>query len=208
MTAGPGDDKATAGSHGRLRASGADRERVIDTLKTAFVEERLAKDELDARVGQAYSSRTYAELAAITADLPAWTYAKRPTERPPPGPAKKAAKKAVLMGAALTFQPALLVIGILLDNGPLVSLVGISMCVYFIFVTIAGLGLLGERLERSRGQLPPRPARPGQLPEGAHGDQDSRGDTGGDPVMAQAHPRQEPSRPARRARRSPAAVPA
>jgi hypothetical protein len=36
---------------GHLRASHADREHVIGMLKTAFVQGRLTKDELDARVG-------------------------------------------------------------------------------------------------------------------------------------------------------------
>jgi hypothetical protein len=63
----PGAQAAAAG----LRASRADRERVIDLLKAAFVEGRLARDEFDTRVGQALMSRTYAELAAVTADIPA-----------------------------------------------------------------------------------------------------------------------------------------
>jgi hypothetical protein len=54
-----------------VRASRADRERVIGLLKAAFVEGRLARDEFDTRVGQALASRTYAELAAVTADIPA-----------------------------------------------------------------------------------------------------------------------------------------
>lgn len=37
----------------------------------AFVRERLAKDEFDLRVGQAFAARTHAELAAVTAGLPA-----------------------------------------------------------------------------------------------------------------------------------------
>jgi hypothetical protein len=50
--AGPGDQTAAdAGGHGRLRASHADREQTIDTLKTAFVHGRLDKDEFDARIG-------------------------------------------------------------------------------------------------------------------------------------------------------------
>ena len=70
--AGPGDEIA-AGAEGRghLRASHADREQVIGTLKAAFVQGMLAKDEFDLRVGQALASRTYADLAALTADLPA-----------------------------------------------------------------------------------------------------------------------------------------
>src|SRR5690348_2638180 len=53
-----------------MRASHLDREHVISALKTAFVQGRLVKDEFDARVGQALASRTRAELAAITADIP------------------------------------------------------------------------------------------------------------------------------------------
>ena len=72
MTAGPGDQGAAdAAARGHLRASHADREQVINVLKAAFVQGRLAKDELHARVDQTFASRTYAELAAITADLPA-----------------------------------------------------------------------------------------------------------------------------------------
>jgi hypothetical protein len=72
MTTGPGDEKAAGGSgHGHLRASHADRERVIATLRAAFIQGRLTRDEFDLRVGRALGSRTYAELAALTADLPA-----------------------------------------------------------------------------------------------------------------------------------------
>ena len=72
MVAGPGDEIAAgAGGRGHLRASRADREQVIGTLKAAFVQGRLTKDELDLRVGQALAPRTYAELGALTADLPA-----------------------------------------------------------------------------------------------------------------------------------------
>jgi hypothetical protein len=60
----------TAEPAGHLRASHVDREQVISALKTAFVQGRLAKDEFDARVGQALASRTRAELAVITADIP------------------------------------------------------------------------------------------------------------------------------------------
>ena len=65
---GPEDEMAAA-TRGRMRTSLADRERVIDTLKSAFVQGFLTKDEFDARVGQTFASRTYAELAALTADI-------------------------------------------------------------------------------------------------------------------------------------------
>jgi Domain of unknown function (DUF1707) len=72
-----------------LRASHADREQVIGTLKVAFVQGMLTKDELDARVGQAFASRTHGELAGLTADLPAGLIAAPPPVRPlgcGPGP--------------------------------------------------------------------------------------------------------------------------
>jgi Domain of unknown function (DUF1707)/Domain of unknown function (DUF4190) len=57
--------------YGHMRSCLADRERAVELLKVAFAEGRLDQDELVARVGDAYRSRTYAELAALTADLPA-----------------------------------------------------------------------------------------------------------------------------------------
>jgi len=65
-----------------LRASRADRERVIDLLKAAFTQGRLDRNEFDARIGQALASRTYGELAAITADIPAELTGPLP-RRPP-----------------------------------------------------------------------------------------------------------------------------
>ena len=62
-------DPAAAGRD-RLRAGHADREQVIGTLKDAFVQGRLTRDELDTRAGQALSARTCADLAALTADIP------------------------------------------------------------------------------------------------------------------------------------------
>jgi hypothetical protein len=65
----PGAGWAADGGH--LRASDADRERVIDALKVAFVQGRLSKNELARRAGQALESRTYAELVGATAGIPA-----------------------------------------------------------------------------------------------------------------------------------------
>jgi Domain of unknown function (DUF1707) len=83
---------AGAGGHGRLRASRADREQVIDLLKTAFVQGRLDRDEFGLRVGLALASRTYADLASLTADIPA-----RLARARPPEPARESvSKKAVV----------------------------------------------------------------------------------------------------------------
>jgi hypothetical protein len=71
VIAGPGDETAAVASRGRFRASHADREQVIGTLKAAFVQGRLTEDELGARADRVYASRTYAELAEVTAEVTA-----------------------------------------------------------------------------------------------------------------------------------------
>jgi hypothetical protein len=65
-----GREDGTAGALGQLRTSHADREQTVDVLKAAFVQGRLTKDEFDLRVGQVLASRTYADLHALTADIP------------------------------------------------------------------------------------------------------------------------------------------
>jgi uncharacterized protein DUF1707 len=72
-----------AAARARLRASDADRERAVEALKAAFAGGRLTRDELDMRLGRALLARTYAEVAAATADLPA-----RPALAGP-GPARR-----------------------------------------------------------------------------------------------------------------------
>lgn len=62
----------------RVRASDADRDHVTGVLREAFAEGRLTAEEHSARVGQAYAARTYAELATVSADLPAAPSAHRP----------------------------------------------------------------------------------------------------------------------------------
>jgi hypothetical protein len=71
-------DWMTVVGRGHLLPAEADREHVIDILKTAFVQGRLTIDELELRVAQTFSARTYANLAAVTADLPAKWMSARP----------------------------------------------------------------------------------------------------------------------------------
>lgn len=56
---------------GGLRASHADRDTVVEQLRVAAGDGRLTSEELDQRLEVALTARTYAELAALTADLPA-----------------------------------------------------------------------------------------------------------------------------------------
>ncbi len=107
MAAGPWDPRAARvmGS-GHLRASDADRERVVDTLKAAFVQGRLAKDEFAMRAGRALASRTYAELAALTADIHLRPTDIRPLRKPVQAQYRsRVDKKTVAWGICMLLLP-------------------------------------------------------------------------------------------------------
>ncbi len=194
---GPGDEIAagTAG-RGRLRASRAEREQAIEVLKAAFVQGRLAKDEFDARVGHALASRTYAELAAVTADIPAGLTGARPPGKPARARARPPANTEVKAGARLIIATTVFTAGLWaaalfanVDDKAVFILVFIFTFAWLGILVLAGVVMLESRHQRrSGGQLPPRPAanaggqapgRPAsaepteQLPQIDHGQQHS-----------------------------------
>jgi hypothetical protein len=165
--AGPGDEIAAgAAGRGDLRASHADREQVIGTLKAAFVQGMLAKDELDLRVGQALASRTYADLAAVTADLPTGLAAQ------PATPVRVPGEQPVLRTGPVIMVPTVLYAGVWVyamffpkggDGPSKFPLIFDSGLVYLIILaTCVGLMAALRREQRSGGQSPPRPAAGGQ----------------------------------------------
>jgi len=68
---------------GQLRASHQDRDRVVEILRVAAGDGRLTSDELDERLEAALTARTYAELAALTTDLPAASAPPATVDTPP-----------------------------------------------------------------------------------------------------------------------------
>jgi hypothetical protein len=167
VTTGPGDEKAAAAARGHLRASHAYREQVIDTLKAAFVQGRLTKDELDVRAGQAFAARTYADLGALTADLPAGLAAARRPRQPVTPPARRPVKKVLVWGACWFITPAILVAGLQLGDHDASAVALPLALVYFMAWMVAGFVVIDSwHQQRSRGQLPPRPAQRGPALEG------------------------------------------
>ena len=76
----PGEEIAAgAGGSYCLPVSSIDRGQVIRTLRVALDQGRLTEDEYDARAAQASASPYHAELAALTADLPAGLLVRPPT---------------------------------------------------------------------------------------------------------------------------------
>jgi hypothetical protein len=75
------DDARPRADRRRLRVSDADRDHVTELLRQAATEGRLTFDELDERLGQALAAKTYADLEAVTSDLPGAALAAPATGR-------------------------------------------------------------------------------------------------------------------------------
>ena len=130
-------------SRGRLRAPHGHRDRAIDVLKAAFVAGRLDLDELDARVGQALESRTYAELATVTADLPGGL----PGTVPPRKPSRWLVNNAGRWGASGIITPALLAAAFAVNSlagGAYGAVVFLFASVYFLCWLSTGANLLWQ----------------------------------------------------------------
>jgi hypothetical protein len=65
-----------------LRASHDDRDRVVELLRVSAGDGRLTAEELDERLEQAMTARTYGELARLVADLPAQGSVASPATAP------------------------------------------------------------------------------------------------------------------------------
>ena len=148
----PGDEIAAGADGGsRLIASQADRERVLDTLKAAFVQGRLTKEEFDQRVGQVLA--TYAELDALIGDIPAG-----PTESQLPELARESHNRKVIQrgtavgaGASMAFTAALVMVW----GSPVVALIAVPAVGTVIAVLLAGLlTLLSWVLEKGSSRRP------------------------------------------------------
>ena len=144
---------------GWLRASDADREEVVDLVKAAFTEGLLTKDELGVRVGRALTARTYADLATVTADIPAGAVLPRQpapaTSRRRPGPRGKA------LACLIVATVAMLVDGAFTTNGAsaTANLFYLLFIMAFVAAFITWLcTLVADQEDPASGQPPQRPA--------------------------------------------------
>ena len=136
-------------------------------LKAAFVHGRLDRDELDLRVGRALAARTYADLTALTADIPA-----RPTRARLPEPARESVNKtavAAMAWATAAFIGIWPVMILTPDGSPFVVPVVVVWFVLAMAVPTGWLVLLHDWLDKRAG----RPSAPG-LPPGAGGEASQR----------------------------------
>jgi Domain of unknown function (DUF1707) len=153
--AGPGDVTAAAAGRNRggLRASDADRELVVGALKAAYVQGRLTEDELGARAAQVFRSRTYAELATVTAEVTADIPAELTRARPARDP-WRATKIAWRIEYAILLPGIVSVI--VIPGGPRTSVataVVVTVVVYLLFWILGASMIMGSRpAKRSGGQ--------------------------------------------------------
>ncbi len=171
MVVGPGDEReASAGnrSYSFLRASHADREQVIDILKAAFVRGCLGRDELDRRLGRVLTSRTYGDLSALTADLPARLTRAQPPDEPSggvqpgtaqpgsgePAPVSGQRKLVRAWACAAVILPSLAVGVALLKSGTDIAMIAVAVALFacVVAVPVSGLLMLHSWLEKSQRQ--------------------------------------------------------
>lgn len=146
----PGNEMAAgAGGGDRLLVY---RDQVTRTLKAALVQGRLTKDEYDERMGQASASRSGAELAALTADLPVGRM---------DAPARPPTARDVRIGVSVSIAAASVVAGILLwqpDDG-LAFMAFLFAAITLLVTPIVTVGMMVDvrRQKRAGGPLPPGP---------------------------------------------------
>jgi hypothetical protein len=165
VTIGPVGPEAAAWA--RLRMSDADRERAIEALKIAFVQGRLTKDELDTRAGLALVSRTYAELSAATANIPARPAVPRPRPRPMPDwpppelPASSTARRPAnhwgvkwALALATIALPAMIAGALITGNKNLFSSTTVALMAYILALLVAVANGLAARIEDDNSGKP------------------------------------------------------
>jgi Domain of unknown function (DUF1707) len=120
-------------------------EQVTNALRAALAQGRLTQDEVDVRAAQVSALRTRAELAALTADLPAGLTAPRPRARYAWTGGCMFLAAAGVLAAILVFQP---------NNFPAFALAILSAATLLLAPPITvGLILDARHQKRVGGQL-------------------------------------------------------
>jgi hypothetical protein len=147
----PGNEMAAdAGNDNQLLIY---RERVTRTLRAAWTQGRLTEDEYDERIGRASASRSRAELAALTADLPVGRI-DAPIRPPRAGDA--------WICVSVIIAAASVVVAVLLTNpdngGAFLAFILAAVTLLVAPIVTAGVLIDVRHQKRSGGQLPPLPA--------------------------------------------------
>jgi len=167
-----------------------EREQVIAALKTAYVQGKLTKEEFDLRVS--YALAMYAELDALTADIPAPPAVTAPAAAEPAVTAhaelarEAANKKMIRQGtgaiAGLTFV--LVTVGVMPYNPVIAVMVGALLTCFVSMLSAGLLTLLSWAMDRrsgTQGAGGGGGARPAQGPASDAANQQGHPELGQDP---------------------------
>jgi hypothetical protein len=135
----------------------------------------------------AIASRTYADLADLTADIPAGLADAEPAAKPTGSPARTLAKGARRSGICILLAFALVGVVTLTQSGPVVGIALLSALIAILAASaFLGYGVVNAWQERRlHRQLPPTSRRDGRKLHGGRPD-----GTGHDPTL----PRDRPNR--------------
>jgi hypothetical protein len=143
-------------------------------------------------VDQTFASRTYAELAAVTADLPAGLARPEPVRKPARGEGERpVARPGPVIGVATGLYAGVWPLALLVpwpkgadgDSVMAAVLIFTATLVYLLVVLISvGYMIAARREKHSGGQLPPRRAHGGSALEAGRD-----GRPGDDLTLCQAH---------------------
>jgi hypothetical protein len=157
----PGGKDAVAG---RLRASDAEREQVVVLLQVAFAERLLTREEFGERIAGALTARTHADLAALTAGIPAKTVAA-PRPSAAPARARRPLSRRTVTGAWTLVTLAVMVTDAALTGNEAGPTAGLSLLFIVAFVVAFVSWLYAVSVHRgdaAAGQPPAGPARGGR----------------------------------------------
>ncbi|MDA0164324.1 DUF1707 domain-containing protein [Solirubrobacter ginsenosidimutans] len=121
-------------TYSELRASDAERERVVTFLREHALLGRLTDDELEDRIGLAYASVTVGDLEKLIGDLPRANHPSRRAPAPRPRTAARPSRH-----RQHGPPPALIGLGI---GALLVSGVGVAIVVAIVAVAVALLAVV------------------------------------------------------------------
>jgi hypothetical protein len=146
---GPGVPANASSQNPGLRASDADRDKILSQLSEHYQAGRLTTAEFDERSSKALSARTVGDLAGLMTDLPAAPGTEMPaTAGPAQPPARQRGLGLPVAGAVLAVLAVVAVIGVLSHTGHHGAFGGWG----FIIPVLIILRIAGGRRNRHRGQ--------------------------------------------------------
>ena len=139
-----------------MRVSDAERERVAEFIREQALEGRLDSEELEERLGLAYSAKTAGELEDLIADLPHRLVSRRakPPTRQQKHPPLPAIVGLVVLGVIAL--PTLAAGGIAIATALIVALVATVFALSVVFGPFVLVGVLVAQAARRRRPQPRR----------------------------------------------------